>query len=126
LCVAGGTGLAPIKSLVEELTRYNRTRWVHVFIGARDRDDLYDLPALAHLAARYPWLSVVTACSDDLTYPGERGDINDVVERYGPWAEHDFYVSGSPAMVRATLGTLARMELPPMRIRYDALPLSGA
>ena len=33
--VAGGTGLAPIKSLLEELTRYNRTRWVHVFFGAR-------------------------------------------------------------------------------------------
>jgi Na+-transporting NADH:ubiquinone oxidoreductase subunit NqrF len=29
VCIAGGTGLAPIKALVEELTRYNRTRWVH-------------------------------------------------------------------------------------------------
>jgi len=124
VCVAGGTGLAPIKSLVEELTRYNRTRWVHVFLGARDRDDFYDLPALTHLAARYPWLSVVTACSDDLTYPGERGEICDVVERYGPWADHDFFVSGSPAMVKATLGTLVRIGIPSIRIRYDAIPLA--
>lgn len=35
--VAGGTGLAPVKALVEELTRYNRTRWVHVFFGAKNR-----------------------------------------------------------------------------------------
>ena len=72
VCVAGGTGLAPIKALVEELTRYNRTRWVHVFFGARNRDDLYDLPALNRLAGRYPWLSVVPACSDDPTFPASR------------------------------------------------------
>ena len=85
VCVAGGTGLAPIKALIEELTRYNRTRWVHVFFGARDRDDLYDLAALSRLAARYPWLSVVPACSEDPSYFGEQGNISEVVARYGPW-----------------------------------------
>ena len=93
--VAGGTGLAPIKALVEELTRYNRTRWVHVFFGAKDRDDLYDLAELNRLAARYPWLSVVPACSDDPGFAGEQGNISEVVARYGPWDEHDFFVSGS-------------------------------
>jgi NAD(P)H-flavin reductase/hemoglobin-like flavoprotein len=120
VCVAGGTGLAPIKSLVEELTRYNRTRWVHVFFGARDREDLYDLPALNRLAARYPWLSVVPACSADYNFPGEQGNINEVVARYGPWQDHDFFVSGSPSMVRSTLRTLAEMQIPALRIRYDA------
>jgi NAD(P)H-flavin reductase/hemoglobin-like flavoprotein len=120
VCVAGGTGLAPIKALIEELTRYNRTRWVHVFFGARDRDDLYDLAALNRLAAAYPWLSVVPACSQDLNFPGEHGDINEVVARYGPWQDHDFFVSGSPGMVRATLRTLAEMQVPAMRIKYDS------
>ena len=95
MCVAGGTGLAPIKALVEELTRYNRTRWVHVFFGAKDRDDLYDLAELNRLAARYPWLSVVPACSDDPSFVGEQGNISEVVARYGPWDDHDFFVSGS-------------------------------
>ncbi len=122
VCVAGGTGLAPIKSLVEELTRYNRSRWVHVFVGARDRDDLYDLPFLNHLAGRYPWLSVVPACSDDEIYAGEQGNISEVVERYGPWPEHDFFVCGSPPMVRATLGSLWRLGVPQIRVRYDAVP----
>ena len=123
VCVAGGTGLAPVKSLVQDLARHNRNRWVHVFFGARDRDDLYDLAALQHLALRYPWLSVVAACSDDPTYSGERGDVSDVVERSGPWPEHDFYVSGSPTMVIATLRVLARMGVPPAWIRYD--PFAG-
>ena len=118
--IAGGTGLAPIKSLLEELTRYNRTRWVHVFFGARNREDLYDLADLNRLAARYPWLSVVTACSDDPTFPGEQGNISDVVARYGPWNEHDFFVSGSGPMVKSTLKTLAELQVPSIRIKYDS------
>ncbi|MFD1364821.1 globin domain-containing protein [Actinoplanes sichuanensis] len=118
--VAGGTGLAPIKSLLEELTRYNRTRWVHVFFGARNREDLYDLADLNRLAARYPWLSVVTACSDDPTFPGEQGDISDVVAKYGPWKEHDFFVSGSGRMVRSTLKKLSELQIPSVRIKYDS------
>ncbi|GGN24549.1 flavohemoprotein [Actinoplanes campanulatus] len=118
--VAGGTGLAPIKSLLEELTRYNRTRWVHVFFGAQTREDLYDLADLNRLAARYPWLSVVTACSDDPTFPGEQGYISDVVAKYGPWKEHDFFVSGSGRMVKATLKRLAELQVPSVRIKYDS------
>jgi NAD(P)H-flavin reductase len=120
VCVAGGTGLAPIKALVEELTRYNRTRWVHVFFGVKDREELYDLAELNQLAARYPWLSVVAACSADPGYQGEQGNISEVLSRYGPWSDHDFFVSGSPAMVKATLRTLAEMQVPSVRIKYDA------
>jgi len=119
VCVAGGTGLAPVKALVEELTRYNRTRWVHLFFGAKHRDDLYDLDELNRLAARYPWLSVVPACSDDPGYAGEQGNIADIVSRYGPWQEHDFFVSGSPGMVKATLRRLAELQIPALRIKYD-------
>jgi len=42
-------------------------------------------------------------------------------ERYGPWADHDFFVCGAPGMVRATLGTLSRLGVPARRIRYDSL-----
>jgi NAD(P)H-flavin reductase/hemoglobin-like flavoprotein len=120
VCVAGGTGLAPIKALVDELTRYNRTRWVHLFFGARNRDDLYDLAELNRMASRYPWLSVVAAVSEDPTFPGEQGKIDDVVARYGPWDEHEFFVSGSPGMVKATIRKLAEMRIPSVRIKYDA------
>jgi NAD(P)H-flavin reductase/hemoglobin-like flavoprotein len=118
--VAGGTGLAPIKALIEELAQFNRNRWVHVFFGARDRDDLYDLEALTELTTRLPWLQLVTACSEDPTWDGEQGKISDVITRYGPWNNHDFFVSGSPSMVKATMRTLAEMQVPSMRIKYDA------
>lgn len=120
VCIAGGTGLAPIKALIEELTRYNRTRWVHLFFGAKTRDDLYDLADLNQLAARYPWLSVVPAVTDEPGFSGETGNIADVVARYGPWEQHDFFVSGSAAMVRSTLRRLSEMKVPSVRIKYDA------
>ena len=100
VCVAGGTGLAPIKALIEELTRVQPDPLGARLLRRQDRDDLYDLAALNRLAARYPWLSVVAACSDDPEFAGEQGNISDVVARYGPWNEHDFFVSGSPPMVK--------------------------
>lgn len=118
--MAGGTGLAPIRALLEELTTFNRTRWVHLFFGVKDRFDLYDLPYLQALAESYPWLSVVPICSNDPDWGGEVGTIADVVTRYGPWRKHDFFVSGSPAMIRTSLRALSNLKVPHTRIRYDA------
>jgi len=120
VCVAGGTGLAPIKAIIEDLASFNRTRWVHVFFGARDRDDLYDVDDLQRLAKAYPWLSLMPVCSHDSGWGGEEGLLSEVVRRYGPWQDHDFYVSGSPAMVRATMRTLTELQVPSIRIKYDS------
>ncbi|MFI2661863.1 globin domain-containing protein [Micromonospora carbonacea] len=119
LCVAGGVGLAPIKALVEELAGWNRTRWVHIFYGARHTADLYGLAGLRELVEAHPWLSVTPACSAEPDFDGERGDVSDVITRYGPWTTHDCYVSGSARMVRSTLRALAEDEVPPPNIRYD-------
>jgi len=117
--IGGGTGLAPLKAIIEELTQYNRTRWVHLFFGARNRDDLYDLAELNQLAADNPWLSVVPAVIDEPNWSGESGNIADVAARYGPFDQHDFFVSGSGAMVKATLRKLSEMRVPSVRIKYD-------
>ena len=119
LCVAGGVGIAPVKALVEELTTYNQTRWVHVFYGARNAHDLYGLATLQAMAVDHPWLSVTPVRSDDPHFSGERGDPVEVVGRYGPWTTHDCFVSGSARLVRATLRALAEDEVPPQNIRYD-------
>lgn len=119
LCVASGVGLAPVKALVEELARYNRTRWVHVFVGARTEADLYGLESLYRLSARHPWLSVVPVCSADPSFSGEHGTLGQALDRFGPWTGHDCFVSGSTKMVRSTLRVLAEQEVPSENIRYD-------
>ncbi|WFE22529.1 FAD-binding oxidoreductase [Solwaraspora sp. WMMD937] len=120
VCLAGGVGFAPVKALIDELTRYNRSRWVHVYLGGRTRDDLYDLAELSQLCAAYPWLNVVPCCSDDPGWTGEHGEVADVLARYGPWYEHDFFVAGSAGMVRSSLRRLAELDVPAEHIRYDS------
>lgn len=124
LCVAGGTGLAPIKAILEDLAQWNTGRRVHLFVGARDERELYDMPALWRLAGKHPWLTVVPAVSDGPTWIGERGMLPDVVERYGSWTGHEVLVSGSPSMIRATLARLEDLGVPAGQVRYDPFGLT--
>jgi NAD(P)H-flavin reductase/hemoglobin-like flavoprotein len=119
LCIAGGTGLAPIKAMIDEMTRWNAARRVTVFFGVRRAGDLYDIAALNRIQARNRWLSVIPCVSDDPTFIGERGTLAEVVARYGSWAEHDVFLCGSPDMMRATLSRLREIGIPDARIRFD-------
>jgi NAD(P)H-flavin reductase len=124
LLLAGGTGLAPLKALVDELaqqTNVAHQRRVWLFAGARRRSELYDLPDLQRLDAWYPWLSVVPVVSDDPDFPGERGTVPEVVGRYGygSWRDHDVYVAGPPGMIRTSLPRLAALGVPASHIHWD-------
>lgn len=65
LLVAGSTGLAPLKAILEQISRRSAPPRVHLFFGARTRDGLYDLEDLTKLAGEFPWLTVVAAVSDE-------------------------------------------------------------
>jgi NAD(P)H-flavin reductase len=117
--VTGGTGLAPAKALIDELIRYNRTRWIHLYRGERRSLDFYDRDHVDRLAMAHPWLSVVRATSAEPDERGAQSTIAEVVSRHGPWPNHDFYVFGSPAMIASTVRRLGRMSVPPTRIHYD-------
>jgi len=120
LMVAGGTGMAPIKALLEALTRRSDPPRTQVFVGGRSWDDLYDFPALRKLSYDNPWLDVVPVVErDDADSGAEVGTLADVVTRYGSWADHDAIVCGSPAMIRATVSRMLVAGTPLDRIRYD-------
>jgi NAD(P)H-flavin reductase/hemoglobin-like flavoprotein len=120
VCVAGSTGAAPLKAIVEDMTRWNTERHVTMFFGARRRDDLYDLDSLEKLALDYRWLSVVPAVSDDRGFIGELGNVADVFADAGTWDNHDVYVCGTADMVRSTLSRCHDLRLPLSRVRYDS------
>jgi NAD(P)H-flavin reductase len=120
--VAGGIGLAPAKALIDELIRYNRTRWIHLLRGARRRAGHYDRPNLDRLADRHPWLTIVRATSDEPDEHGRQCSIADLVTRLGPWRHHDFVVCGSAPMVGATMRVLDGFGVPRDRIQIDERP----
>jgi NAD(P)H-flavin reductase/hemoglobin-like flavoprotein len=119
LLVAGGTGLSPLKALVEQAAVDGGRRQAVLFVGARTEADLYDLPVLQDMARMWPWLTVVPAASDDSWYSGERGVIGDVAARLGRWHEHDVYICGSSAMVAATRQRLLATGVRAERIRSE-------
>lgn len=123
LCVAGGTGLAPLKALVEEAARADLPREIHLLVGARTAADLYDLPDLLALEARTRGLRVVPVVSADPSFGGMHGRVPDVLDRLHDWSEHEVYVSGPPGMVQQTLAKLDDLGVPAARVHHD--PLDG-
>ncbi len=131
LCVAGGTGLAPIKAIVQQLIADNSLvppgvqRNIHLFFGARSETDLYDLPSLRKMESGHPALRVIPVVSHEPEFDGPRGNLADVVGRYPAWDDHDVYVSGPVGMVREVTQVLTALGIPVTRIYNDPIETSA-
>jgi NAD(P)H-flavin reductase len=122
--VAGGTGLAPMRAIIDELCQWGENPRVHLFYGGRVLSDLYDLQNLQQLAGSNPWLTVVPVLESEPDATGvEHGTLADVVTRYGAWAERQVLVSGSPAMIRSTVSRMLVAGTPLDHITYDPFTL---
>jgi NAD(P)H-flavin reductase/hemoglobin-like flavoprotein len=107
LLVAGSTGLAPLKAILDQVTALPQPPDVHLFFGARNADGLYDLDSLEKMAAQHPWLTVTPAVSAEPGFAGETGSLPDVVARHGDWSGRDAYLAGPTEMVQAAVSRLA-------------------
>jgi NAD(P)H-flavin reductase len=137
LMVAGSTGLAPLRTLIMDLTRFGVNPRVHLFFGARFPCELYDLRTLWQIAAHNPWLSVtpVSEFSTDPPWAADYPDVQpprglhvrqtgvlaDVVTRYGNWGDRQILICGGPDMVEATKAALINKGAPAQRIQHDPL-----
>jgi NAD(P)H-flavin reductase/hemoglobin-like flavoprotein len=125
LCLAGGTGLAPIKAIIEQaITTDNaahHSRKITLFFGARQHFDLYDLHHLQLLEAACPSLQVIPVLSEQPGYAGLTGTLPDAVSARGPFENTDAYICGPPAMVRQTAAALVG-SIPDGDIRHDPIP----
>ncbi|MGV9307137.1 globin domain-containing protein [Nonomuraea sp. NPDC003727] len=119
LCVAGGTGLAPIKAIIDHIITSGRRPNIHLLYGARTAAELYDLPDLVRMESAFPWLRVLPVVSGQSSYDGMRGRLPEVMQRFHSWAEHEVYVCGPPAMVHETVRRLQTDGVPPARIHRD-------
>ncbi|MEU9374420.1 globin domain-containing protein [Streptomyces sp. NPDC048255] len=118
LCVAGGTGLAPIRALVEEVARRGGHHQVDLFLGARTGAELYGVDDMLRMAQRHHWLAIRGAVSHEYI-PGIRGSLPEVLAEYGPWYQHDVYLSGPAPMVISATETLTLGGTSPDRIHHD-------
>ena len=124
LCLAGGTGLAPIKAIIEALISApdpGRHREIVLYYGARRHQDLYDLPALQEMESAYPWLQVIPAVSDEPAHDVMYGTVPELAAK-ATWSERDVYISGPDHMIVKTARVLQERGAPNRLIHYDLDP----
>ncbi|NDZ97527.1 oxidoreductase [Streptomyces sp. SID6673] len=133
LMVAGGTGLAPLRALLIEMSKRADSPPTHIFYGMRHPGELYDLAVLRRIAATNPWLTV-TAVSEETGDPWSItstttpevlgidhiiGTLGDAVAQTGPWDDHQVLIAGSAKMIEATRRRLLIAGVRSSRIQHD-------
>ncbi len=122
--IAGGTGLAPLKAMVEQVSldtdHSGLTRQVRLYVGVRTAKELYDLSALDSYAREWPWLQVVPVLSADAPWRhAEGGFAVDAALRHGIGPDHEVYVCGTDDMVAGSIARLRHAGVADARIFHE-------
>ncbi len=126
ICIAGGSGLAPMVSIIRGLQATpGVASTAQLFYGARCERDLFPLDLLADIPGFDPEGQVHRVLSDpaeDDAWVGPVGFIHQYLAEVLPvdCASNDFYVAGPPVMVDAVRRLLVlERNVPVDQVRYD-------
>jgi CDP-4-dehydro-6-deoxyglucose reductase len=122
LFMAGGTGFAPVKAIVEHFIALGTRRSIQVYWGARSAADLYLRPLAEHWERELPHLQFHAVVSDPEQAAGLRpGLVHEAVLADQPdLSGHDLYMSGPPVMIDASHQRFLDAGLPEDRLYYDS------
>lgn len=118
ILIGGGTGLAPLKSMVRHVLESGLEHRLYLYHGARTKADLYDVEYFRGLEERFPEQFTYRPClSDEQSGDTAHGLVTDVVASDFPTCRgHVAYLCGPPPMVEAALKTLMKKRLFPRDI----------
>jgi len=123
VCIAGGSGKAPIRSILFYLKEHGMNRKVKYFFGARTKKDLYYTEEFQALSKEFPNFQYYPALSEPLpedNWTGDIGLITNIVDKYCKNLEDDeAYLCGSPGMIDACFKVLEKNGMPAERIYCD-------
>jgi CDP-4-dehydro-6-deoxyglucose reductase len=125
ILVAGGTGFAPIKAVIEHAFHRGTDRQIVFYWGVRSRADLYlpDLPA--EWQRRHPNFSFIPVLSDPLSddrWTGRTGFVHKaVMTDFSDLSGYQVYACGGPAMIEAARREFSGLRrLPPDAFYADS------
>lgn len=116
IMVAGGTGFAPIKGIVEHMLHNNIKRNVTLYWGARSLQDLYMPELPAAWAEAHPHIQFIPVLSDATPedhWQGRTGLVHQaVLDDVGDLSGFEVYCCGAPAMVEVAHVSFLNAGLP--------------
>lgn len=122
LTVAGGSGLAPMKAIVEEALAQGLTQPIHLYFGARDERDVYLEDHFARLAREHPNLRFVPVLSEAAGPTSRRtGLVTDAIAADFPDLRGAVaYLAGPPPMVEAAAQLFPELGMEQESVHADA------
>ncbi|WP_010461139.1 2Fe-2S iron-sulfur cluster-binding protein [Acidovorax radicis] len=126
LCVAGGTGLAPILSVVRGAVAAGMGNPIHLYFGVRSERDIYGREWLEALQRQHPNLKVQIVVASGQAQGCRTGLVTDAIAKDWPsLAGFRAYLCGAPPMVEATSLLVRQMGVLPGQVYADAFYASG-
>jgi len=131
ILVAGGTGFAPIKGVIEHALHHHidRSRPMVLYWGVRAKRDLYlpDLPGRWQQGANFTFIPVLSDPAPDDAWPGRTGFVHQaVLDDFADLSGYQVYACGGPAMIDAARKSfVATRGLPPGEFFADSFTLAA-
>lgn len=122
LALAGGSGLAPIKAIVERALAIALPQPIHLYFGVRDERDLYLEDHFRRLAATHPNVSFVPVLSEPSAPTRRRvGFLADAVAAdFRDLDGAKAYIAGPPVMVETCAAAVQRLGVRSQDCHADA------
>ena len=127
LFVAGGVGIAPIRSIILDQLSRGSHRKISLWFGARDSDDLCYVEEFEELARRHDNFELHIALSAprrDDEWQGHKGFIHSIVQEHylstheAP-KDVEYYLCGPPLMSAAVMEMLGQLGVDRSQILFD-------
>ncbi len=121
ILVAGGTGFAPVKAIIEHAIATEIPREIHLYWGVRDTMDFYlNLPE--KWSAEHPNIHFTPVLSEpNATWKGATGYVHQrILQDFSDLGNCEIYACGPPAMVKAAAQTFAEKGMNPKQFFSDA------
>jgi CDP-4-dehydro-6-deoxyglucose reductase len=130
LCLAGGSGLAPLLAILRHALGTGFARPIQLVFSVRDRSELFALDALHALARRHAGFSYLVTLTRDGADPAagwRRGRIDAWLgEEIFDLSGHCVLAAGPPAFVAAAVAKAQQLGARPERILTDSFtPTAG-
>jgi ferredoxin-NADP reductase len=120
LFIATGTGIAPIKSIIDHLLRTGCPRAIQLCWGLRDEKDLYYQDCFSEWASRYPTFQYATTLSNGSpAWTGMRGRVMDHLPQLVSADNPNVYLCGNGEMIQKARDLLLSKGVPREAIHFE-------